>query len=37
MYAKNILIKNGKISKITSKEPKANSILDAKNNFAMPD
>ncbi|MEK6943456.1 MAG: amidohydrolase family protein [Nanoarchaeota archaeon] len=36
MYAKNILIKNGKISKITSKEPKANSILDAKNNFAMP-
>ena len=36
LYAKNILIKSGKISKITNKEPKADLILDAKNNFALP-
>ncbi len=36
LVTKNILIKNGKISKITSKEPKADRIIDAKNNFVMP-
>jgi dihydroorotase len=35
-YVKNILIKNGKISKITSKEPKAEKIIDAKNNLVLP-
>ena len=35
-YSKNILIKNGKISKITSKEPKADKVLDAKDNFVLP-
>jgi len=36
VYSKNILIKNGKISKITGKEPKADKIIDAKNNFVLP-
>ncbi len=36
VYSKNILIKKGKISKITSKEFKADSIIDAKNNFVLP-
>ena len=36
VFAKNILIKNGKISKITVKEPKAEKIIDAKNNFVLP-
>ena len=36
VYAKNILIKNGKISKITNKEPKAEKIIDVKNNFVLP-
>ena len=36
VYVKNILIKNGKISKITNKEPKSDKIIDAKNNFALP-
>ena len=36
VFAKNILIKNGKISKITSKEPKADKIIDAKNNLVLP-
>ncbi|MDP6648429.1 MAG: amidohydrolase family protein [Candidatus Woesearchaeota archaeon] len=36
LYVKNILIRNGKISKITSKEPKADEIIDAKDNFVMP-
>lgn len=36
VYAKNILIKKGKISKITNKEPKAEKIIDAKNNFVLP-
>ena len=35
-YSKNILIKKDKIAKITSKEPKADNIIDAENNFAMP-
>src|SRR3989338_8072875 len=35
-YSKNILIKNGKISKITNKEPKADQIIDVKNNFVLP-
>ena len=35
-YSKNILIKNGKISKITNKEPKADEIIDIKNNFVLP-
>src|SRR3990167_3939246 len=36
LFVKNILIKNGKISKITSKEFKADKIIDAKNNFVLP-
>ena len=36
VYVKNILIKNGKISKITNKEPKSENIIDAKNNFVLP-
>ena len=36
VYAKNILIKNGKISVITNKEPKSDSTIDAKNNFVLP-
>jgi len=36
VYSKNILIKNGKISKITNKEPKADKIIDAKSNFVLP-
>ena len=36
VYVKNILIKNGKISKITNKEPKSEKIIDAKNNFVLP-
>jgi len=36
VYSMNILIKKGKISKITNKEPKADSIIDAKNNFVLP-
>ncbi|MBI2652380.1 amidohydrolase family protein [Candidatus Woesearchaeota archaeon] len=36
VYSKNILIKQGKISKITNKEPKAEKIMDAKNNFVLP-
>src|SRR3989344_7130413 len=35
-YSKNILIKNGKIAKITNKELKADEIIDAKDSFAMP-
>ena len=35
-YIKNIQIKNGKILKITNKEPKAEHIIDAKNNFVLP-
>ena len=36
VYAKNILIKNNKIAKITNKELKADKIIDAKNNFVLP-
>ena len=36
VFAKNILIKNGKILKITNKELKSDVMIDAKNNFAMP-
>lgn len=36
VYSKNILVKNGKIAKITNKELKADSIIDAKNNFIFP-
>lgn len=36
VFQKNILIKKGKISKITSKELKASSIIDAKGNFVLP-
>ena len=36
VYAKNILIKNGKIAKITGKEPKSEKIIDARNNFVLP-
>ncbi len=36
VFVKNILIKNGKISKITNKELKSDVIIDAKNNFALP-
>jgi len=35
-YVKNILIKNNKIAKITSKVIFANSTIDAKNNFVLP-
>jgi len=36
VFVKNILIKNGKIAKITNKEPKAEKLIDAKSNFVMP-
>src|SRR3989338_9367937 len=36
VFVKNILIKNGKISKITNKETKSEKIIDAKNNFVLP-
>ena len=36
VYSKNILIKKGKIAKITTKEPKADNVIDAKNNFVLP-
>ncbi len=36
VFQKNILIKKDKISKITNKEPKAEHIIDAKNNFVLP-
>lgn len=36
VYIKNIFIKNGKISRITNKEPKAEKIIDAKSNFILP-
>ncbi len=36
VYVKNILIKNGKIAKITNKEPKSEKIIDAKSNFVLP-
>src|SRR3989344_1944562 len=36
VYSKNILIRKDKIAKITGKEPKANSIIDVKNNFVLP-
>ncbi|MBS3104898.1 amidohydrolase family protein [Candidatus Woesearchaeota archaeon] len=36
IFVKNILIKNGKIAKITNKEPKSDKIIDAKSNFALP-
>lgn len=36
VFVKNILIKKGKISKITTKEPKAEKVIDAKNNFVLP-
>ena len=36
VYIKNILVKNGKISKITNKEPKSDSVIDAKSNFVLP-
>ena len=36
VYSKNILIKSGKISKITNKELKSDSVIDARNNFVLP-
>ena len=36
VFLKNILIKNGKISKITNKEPKSDKVIDAKSNFVLP-
>jgi dihydroorotase len=36
VFQKNILIKNGKIAKITNKELKADKIIDAKSNFVLP-
>lgn len=36
VYLKNILIKNGKISKITNKEQKVSKVIDAKSNFVLP-
>ena len=36
VYSKNILIKKGKIAKISSKEIFADSTIDAKNNFVLP-
>lgn len=35
-YTRNILIKNGRIAKISSKEIFAHSAIDAKNNFVLP-
>ncbi|MBI2541404.1 amidohydrolase family protein [Candidatus Woesearchaeota archaeon] len=36
IFQKNILVKNGKISKITNMEPKADRIIDAKSNLVLP-
>jgi len=36
VYQKNILIRKNKIAKITNKEPKADKIIDVKNNFVLP-
>ncbi len=36
VFVKNILIKKDKISKITNKEPKADKVIDARNNFILP-
>ena len=36
VYSKNILIKKDKIAKITNKEPKADRVIDIRNNFVMP-
>lgn len=36
VYSKNILIKKDKIAKITTKEPKADNVIDVKNNFVLP-
>ena len=36
VYSKNILIKSGKISKITNKELNSDSVIDARNNFVLP-
>lgn len=36
IFEKNILVKNGKISKITNKEPKAEKIVDARSNLVIP-
>lgn len=35
-YSKNILIKKGRIAKITNKEPKAEKAIDAKDNLVLP-
>ncbi|MBI1934867.1 dihydroorotase family protein [Candidatus Woesearchaeota archaeon] len=36
VFLKNILVKNGKIVKISNKEAFADKIIDAKNNFVLP-
>ncbi|MBI2653984.1 amidohydrolase family protein [Candidatus Woesearchaeota archaeon] len=36
VFVKNILIRKGKIAKITGKEPKADKVIDARNNFVLP-
>ena len=36
VYVKNILIRNGKIARISNKEQKSENIIDAKNNFVLP-
>ena len=36
VYSKNILIKKGKIAKISNKEIFAESVIDVKNNFVLP-
>ena len=36
VFVKNILIRKGKIAKITGKEPKADKVIDARNNFILP-
>ncbi|HLC60707.1 MAG TPA: amidohydrolase family protein [Candidatus Nanoarchaeia archaeon] len=36
LYSKNILIKKDKIAKITNKLPKADKVIDVKNNFVLP-
>src|SRR3989338_3813198 len=36
LFQKNILIKNGKISKISNKELKADKIIDATSNLVVP-
>lgn len=33
---RNILVRNGKIRKITEKKPKARDVIDAKNNYVLP-